>query len=214
MADNNKKKFPPIKNPLEQSGEADPLSKVAVNEVKNFATGFVDSAMESIGLKRREPMRGEIELASGIHKTNQAVEAKGASLEKKVQFLQRVNQEQAVVHNKEKAQSQKAIEALLNELRVEVKKLEAQTSELTGAVKNVTVETSVKASLYHTNFFEWVLSSLRDLRKKVGESRMWLATWQSKKKKKGYWGNAKKKGGQLNLEYMMNEERSIATANG
>ncbi len=214
MADYNKKKFPPLKNPLEQGGEADPLSKVAVNEVKNFTSGFVGSAMESLGLKKREPMRGEIELSSGIHKTNQAIETKGAGLEKKVQFLQRVNQEQTVVHRQEKEKSQKAIESLLQELRIEVKKLEAQTSELTGAVRNVTVETGVKASLYHTNFFEWVLSSLRDLRKKVGESRMWLATWQSKKKKKGYWGNAKKKGGQLNLEYMMNEERSIATANG
>lgn len=213
MANNSKQKFPPIKNPLEQGGEADPLSKVAVNEVKNFTSGFVDSAMESIGLKRREPMRGEIELSSGIHKTNQTVETKGANFEKKVQFLQRVNQEQVAVHKKENAQSQKAIEALLNELRVEVKKLESQTAQLTGSVKNITVESSVKASLYHTNFFEWVLASLRDLRKKVGESRMWLNTWQSKKKKKGYWGNAKK-GNKLNLEFMMNEERSIATANG
>ncbi|MEK7566007.1 MAG: DUF5660 family protein, partial [Patescibacteria group bacterium] len=67
-----------------------------------------------------------------------------------------------------------------------------------------------RPGVYYTNFFEWVLLTLRDMRKKVNESRQWLSTWTTKKKQKGYWTMFKKHG----TSFAMSDERAIASANG
>ena len=131
-------------------------------------------------------------------------------------YLQIVRQPSLQAQEKEVYSSkQKALEGqigkIMQELKVEVTKLQQQTSELTGEIKAITVDTiPVKPGAYHLNYFEWVISMLRDLRKRVNESRMWLQVWAKKKQQKGYWAMFKKHG----TSFAMSDERAIASANG
>jgi hypothetical protein len=63
---------------------------------------------------------------------------------------------------------------------------------------------------YHLNFLDWVINSLRDLRKRVNHSRLWLESWTTKKKAKGYWAMFQKHG----LNFAASGERAIAQAGG
>ncbi len=203
------KKFVPADNPVEQITD---LSRGVASEVASLPTGILDTALEQIGLKpQKQPLSGEIELASGVHKTNQNIERKDAQLEAKLRQLQ-ANQrnEKEVFNTKQKAVNEK-VARLVQELAIEVKRLEQQTAELTSAIKKVTVETRpIKGGIYHLNFLHMVISMLKDLRKRVSESRQWLSLWSKKKQQKGYWQMFKKHG----TSFAMSEERAIASANG
>ncbi len=214
MADNKKKKTLYYgDNPVERAWE---LGATAVDEVKSVASDFGRSFTEQITGVRKAPLRGEINLTEKkLADDTTSLEEASRKHEAQVRYLQRVQKES---ENKAVA-TQKGLESqiqkLLEELQGEVARLQQKTAELNKEVSSVTVQTApAKAGVYHLNFFDWVIGTIRDIRKKVNESQKWLAMWSAKKKKKGYWANAKKKGGQLNLEYMMNEERALASSNG
>ncbi len=211
MAVDQKKKKPVtiVENPIEQLKD---VGTGVVREVKELPKGIFDTALEQIGLKpQKQALSGEIDLASGVHKTTEKIDQKEVSLDSKLRQLHAVqSQEKEVYSAKQKALEQQ-IGKIMQELQLEVKKLEQQTSELTGEVKAVTVETiPAKPGAYHLNYFEFVISMLRDLRKRVNESRMWLKLWANRKQQKGYWAMFKKHG----TNFAMSEERAIASANG
>lgn len=201
-----KKKFVPADNPVEQMRDA------AADVIREVPKAIVDEALEQIGLKpRKKPLVGEISLLSGIHKTNQQIETKGTSIDARIRQLQAVQQKEREVYSVK----QKAVEAqvakLMQELALEVRKLEQQTAELTSEIRQATVEVApVKPGIYHLNFFDWVIGTLRDLRKKVNESRLWLNVWTQKKRQKSYWAMYKKHG----MKFAASDERGIATAGG
>lgn len=209
MADSKKKPNFISDNPVEQLTE---LGKAVASDVAEVPKGILDTAFEQMGLKqRKQPLSGEINLATGIHKTNQEINKKEARLDRKLQQLQSVHRQEKEVFNLKQKAVQEQIQRLMQELAVEVKRLETQTAELTADVKKVTVETiPANAGMYHINFFDWVITTLRDLRKRVNESRLWLQMWAKKKEQKGYWAMFKKHG----TSFAMSDERAIASANG
>ncbi len=206
MADVKKKKvYYSNDNPIE-------LGKSVAGDIAEVPKAIFDTALEQIGLKpQKKPMAGEINLASGIHKTNQEIDTKSAQIDRKLQQLQSVQKQEKEVYNLQHKAVQEQIHKLMQELSVEVKRLEAQTAELTADVKKITVESMPSnPSLYHLNFFDWVIGTLRDLRKRVSESRLWLNMWNQKKKQKGYWAMFKKHG----TSFAMSDERSAASSAG
>lgn len=212
MADNKLKKKPFISadNPVEQLKD---FGVGAVREVGAVPTDIFNTALEQIGLKpqRKQPLSGEIELSSGVHKTNQEVDKKEISIDRKISQLQSVQRAEKEVFNAKQKVVEEQISKLLSELAMEVKKLETQTAELGRDVAKVTVESRpTKSGIYHLNFLDMVIVMLRDLRKRVGESRQWLALSTKKKQQKGYWQMFKKHG----TTFAMSEERAIASANG
>ncbi|MBI4099998.1 hypothetical protein HY440_03245 [Candidatus Microgenomates bacterium] len=202
-----KKQFVPADNPVEQLKN---LSTGVVQDLSEVPAGILDEALKQIGLKeQKQPLNGEINLTTGIQKDNAKAEQKDAA--DKMRQLHAVQSKEKEVFSIKQKQLEQQIGKVMQELQIEVKKLQAQTSELSGAVKSVTVETMpAKPGAYHLNYFEWVISMLRDLRKRVSESRHWLALWNQKKKQKGYWAMFKKHG----TTFAMSEERAIASANG
>jgi len=68
-----------------------------------------------------------------------------------------------------------------------------------------------KPGVYHIRFFEIILSILRSLRAKIGESKTWLQAMISKKKKRGslFMSLAKKKGTLYSLSQELQSARSI-----
>lgn len=72
-------------------------------------------------------------------------------------------------------------------------------------IENLTVETAVeKPGIYHIRFLEVILTILKNLRKKVSESKTWLEALITKKKKRGsLFANRSKKMGTI---YSMSQE--------
>lgn len=68
-----------------------------------------------------------------------------------------------------------------------------------------------KPGIYHIRFFEIILSILRTLRAKIGESKTWLQAMISKKKKRGslFVVRSKKQGTQYSLSQELQSARSI-----
>lgn len=207
MADQKQKKFVPADNPIEQMKD---FGGKVVGDVVEVPKAIIDEALGQIGLKpQRKPMMGEINLASGEHKTNQ--ETKKPNFEAQMRGLNAVQRQEKEVFSAKQKAVEAQVNKLLQELHAEVTKLEQQTAELTSEAKKITVETvPANAGLYHLNFFDWVISTLKDLRKRVNESRLWLNMWTQKKKQKGYWAMSKKHG----QKFQFSDERSVATAAG
>lgn len=204
-----KKKFVPVNNTAEQLKD---VAQTVASAPKNVAKDIMETAMEQIGLKpTRKPLMGEISLLSGIHKTNQQIEKKEASIDAKMRQLEYVHNQEKQVFNARQQQIEKQVASLMDQLSKEVTKLEQQTAELTSEVRSTAVAmTPSKPGIYHLNFFDWVIGSLRDLRKKVNESRLWLNVWAKKKKQKGYWAMYKKHGS----NFSDSGERAISTSGG
>lgn len=189
-----KKKFVPADNPAEQMRDV-------VQTVADVPRQLVDTAMEQIGLKpQRKPLMGEI-----------SFEKKETLVDVKIRQLEYVRNQEKQVFNARQKQIETQVAALMDQLAKEVTKLEQQTAQLTSEVRSTAVAMApAKPGIYHLNFFDWVIHSLRDLRKKVNESRLWLNVWAQKKKQKGYWAMSKKHGS----KFTDSGERAISTAGG
>ncbi len=197
MTSQVKKPIHPYENPIET------LKDVGAT-VAQPAKDIFNNALEQIGLKpQRKPLSGEINLTKEAQKE--------VPMDRKVAQLHSVHQHEKEVFSVENRATQQQIQKLLQELQGEIKRLQAQTAEITHEVKNITVESLPSGTgLYHVNFFEWVIRTLKDLRQRVNESRQWLAASSNKKQQKGYWAMFKKHG----TSFAMSEERAIASANG
>lgn len=197
MADVKKKQYPAYNNPAE-------ILKETAKDVLDVPAKIFDEALTQIGLKpQKVPMSGEINMKSGEHKVN--------NLEAKLHQLQAVQSQEKQVYNLKEKAMQEQVAKLMQELHGEVVRLQAQTAELTSQTRAMTVEMAPpKAGVYHLNFIDWVMATLRDLKKTVSESRMWLHTFNQKKKQKGYWQMTKKHGN----NFQFSDERSVATSAG
>lgn len=191
MADQKKKQFVAADNPVE-------TLKDVVREVSDVPKAILDTAFEQIGLKpQKKPLSGEINIATGNHK--------------EFQYLQNIQKQEKEIFNSKQKAVETQVAKLMQELAAEVNKLEQQTSELTSEIRHATVDMApIRPGIYHLNFFNWVIGTLRDLRKRVNDSRLWLNMWSQKKKQKGYWAMYKKYGN----KFAMSDERGIATAGG
>lgn len=201
MTDQKKKSFVPADNPIEQIKD---LSRGVAADVTEVPAAILDTALEQIGLKtRKAPLSGEINLKTG--------ERKEVKLEAKLRQLQTVNRQEQEIFNQKKRGTETEIKRLMDQLSLEVKRLEVQTAELTSDIRKITVESVPEnPGAYHLNFFDWVIETLRNLGKKVTQSRQWLTLWTTKKKQKGYWAMSKKHG----QKFQFSDERSVATAAG
>ena len=208
MADSKKKKSGYISdNAVEQLTE---LGKSVASEVVDVPKSILDTAFEQIGLKpQRRPLSGEINVSAPAQ-TETTPKGESAD-EKKVHQLTYLQKQEKEVYSLKQKALQEQIQRLMNELALEVKRLETQTAQLSQQARQIAVETvPANAGTYHLGFFEFVIASLRDLRKRVNESRLWLDMWSQKKKQKNYWGMFKKHG----TGFAMSEERAVASSAG
>lgn len=99
----------------------------------------------------------------------------------------------------------------VEEIRMEIKSLLAQSKQLETTFKSVAAETRVvNAGRYHETFFTFVLSLLRSANMKLQEGASWLQTAKSKKQQRQYQNMAKKHG----TSFTLNNERNVATQVG
>lgn len=99
----------------------------------------------------------------------------------------------------------------LEEIKSELMRLVKSSSILQAEFGEVAAgQAPVSPGKYHINFFEWVLTIIKQARIKVEDSGAWLASMKNKKGKKGYWDMFKKHG----TSFGLSNERNVATQTG
>lgn len=115
----------------------------------------------------------------------------------------------------EKELIKKQIKELTEQIKKEIEFLKKSGSSFFHEVKdieNLSINAlPEKPGIYHIRFLEIVLSILRTLRAKIGESRTWLQALMSKKKKRGslFMVRSKKQGTQYSLSQELSTARSV-----
>lgn len=110
-----------------------------------------------------------------------------------------------------KKQIQELTEAIKKEIEM-IKKADASLINDVRDVEKLTInDLPEKPGIYHVRFLELVLSILRTLRAKVGESKTWLQALMSKKKKRGslFVVRSKKQGTQYSLSQELQSSRAV-----
>ncbi len=88
------------------------------------------------------------------------------------------------------AQKQRDLKMQLSVLTSEVGQLAQTTQGLSREVRLAVLQTPVEPGTYHVVFFEKLVEFIRDFRMKVENSSVWLASYNTKAKKKAhtFWG--------------------------
>lgn len=106
------------------------------------------------------------------------------------------------------------IKELMNQIRQEIENIKHQESALLNEVRDIQKmtleEMPEKAGIYHIRFLELVLSILRTVKEKIGDSSTWLAAMMSKKKKRGSAFAVRSKS--MGTQYSLSQE--LQTARG
>lgn len=105
---------------------------------------------------------------------------------------------------------QHELESVVEQLKLEVKKLTISTSELDSNLTHATLENTPEANEYQVNFLARLKNLVIAFRRNINEASCWLDSFNTKKKKQknsGYWKNLKSKGG---IKYLMSDEHSAA----
>jgi hypothetical protein len=105
---------------------------------------------------------------------------------------------------------QQELESVVEQLKLEVKKLSASTNELDSNLSHAVMEEVPEANEYQVSFLIRLKNLVISFRQNINEASCWLDSFNTKKKKQknsGFFGNLKSKGGQ---KYMMSDEHSVA----
>lgn len=119
------------------------------------------------------------------------------------------------LYNFQKEQEVRMIKELIDQIRQEIKMIKRSNAAMMSEVKDIekiALEgTPDKPGIYHIRFLEIVLSMLRALRAKIGESSTWMQAMQSKKKKRGsaFAARSKKQGTQYSMSQELSNSRSV-----
>ncbi len=122
--------------------------------------------------------------------------------------FERIRRQEKIVWTEEQQKTVFQIKAIQEEL----KKLVLETEGLSQEVKTAAVQGIVEPGVYHLNYLERLMELIKLIRKKLHESKTWLAEWNaySKKKRNYYWVQVKKSG----TKFMLSSERYMATQAG
>ena len=159
----------------------------------------------------RRPVFGSYEAESG--ENIQKERLRGSEAEQK-EIPQKVAQRKeftvfAFHEHKEKILVADKIEQARKELILTIKEMKAMNLQV-KEVERVAQEEIVDPGIYHLNFFDKLVTTLKVLRKNISESKSWLDMVFTKKQKRGFKGRAKAGGAQ----YRMSHERRMVTQTG
>ena len=82
----------------------------------------------------------------------------------------------------------------LHALMQEIYSLAKTTQNLGQEVEVATMQAPANPGVYHVVFFEKMIEYIRDFRKKIEDSSVWLSSSNKRAEKKNYWSMYKKKG--------------------
>ena len=107
--------------------------------------------------------------------------------------------------------TEQQVSQAVEQIRMEIKKLIATSRIVERTVKDAGADKApIKAGRYHLNFFEFVLSVLREATHKLEDTSSMGAVFTSKKQQSKYWNSYKSHG----TSFGLSGERSTATQTG
>lgn len=110
-----------------------------------------------------------------------------------------------------KHQEDAALERQVNDIRLEIKQLIAESKQLESAFKTIQIDQKVvKAGVYHQTLFAFLKSLIHTARVSLKEGASWMNTTKTKKQQQSYTSMAQKHG----TSFTLNNERSLATQVG
>lgn len=177
------------------------LGKGAANDIKKIGSGVFDQFFGSYDTEDTD---------SNENNFNWNKETKSASSQKKQEF-KLFNYTEYYEKELVKKQIKELTEQIKKEIEM-IKKADASLLQEVRDVEQLTLNALPdKPGIYHIHFLEIVLSILRTLRAKVGESKTWLQALVSKKKKRGslFMARSKKQGTQYSLSQELSNARSV-----
>jgi len=126
------------------------------------------------------------------------------------QFEMRLHQMRQEDEARARKQEQ-IIREQIKSIQEEVKLLAKSAGELTQEIEVATFQAVRNPGAYHQTFFAHLRTIIVAMRKRVVDSRHWLAEFNGRARKKShYWGNVQKSG----TKYMLSSERYMVTSTG
>lgn len=201
-------------NPLEALNDlaSDLRRGLAEDLLAKTASDIVSESAELLGLKPRKKNSGTLEPDQTLDLSALGTQTEAQTEDRMVRTETsfRPLSENLLFQKNERAIEQE-IEALLLEIKREVKRFDEATKNLENETAKIMVEeVPPNPGIYHVNFFEWLLGILRNIRQKVEDASAWLSTLQSKKARRGYWAMFKKHG----TSFALSGERVVANQTG
>lgn len=199
---NQKKSVPNYKNPLEA------ITDLGSSTVKNTA-----KAISDIGGGMFDQLLGRYNEENDDEKSKKLTSEQIIKEAKKQ--LKKENRVFSYQEYYETTLIKREIAQLTEMIRKEIEVIKKSNASLLAEVKDVEKlainELPEKPGIYHVRFLEIVLSLLRTLRAKVGESHTWLQAFISRKKKRGslFATRSKKKGTAYSLSQELQNARSV-----
>ena len=118
-----------------------------------------------------------------------------------------------IIHAGERANAENSqeISVKIQEILIEIKQLSKSSGQLQKQVDIIAIEqTGDNPGVYHVNFLEQMLQTIRDLRLNVEDSLAWFGALRSKKAARQYGTMAKKHG----TSFTLSNERQVSTQVG
>ena len=183
--------FRPADNFLEALRD---LGKGVVNDVVDQAKITVTSDIpQSFGLSGSLEPNQSFSVGD-LKKAEQTGEARAES--RFNDRLSRLSEEHRTLFLRQEAEVTKQIQSIQNEIAL----LAKSTGELVKEVQVAAIQAPVNPGVYHQNFFEHLRSIIKSLRLKAQDGKNWLASFNSRSSKRGYyWGQVAKSGSKFTL---------------
>jgi hypothetical protein len=180
-----------------------------VNSVKNdLLENSISSAWKQL-LLTNEKINQKSSSVSMSGDLQEGEEINFQRSEKVVQIEAAIDYKEEILHfEKKTTQVEKGqLNQRVEQIMLELKQLSKSVKVLETQVKDVDMGMLPQViGKYHENFFEFVLSSLRNARIKIEDSTNWLTAVGRKASKKGYAANAKKHG----TSYTLSADRAVS----
>ncbi len=194
-----------------RKAQRNPLESLLDLSLDVVGTMAQDTKDQVFGLQENErKTKGDLAEGQELNLSKMQEEEKE---EPKLDIDPGINYRREIIHTEEQisVENTKELSVKIQEILIEIKQLVNCSQELQVEFKEIAAEPRiVNPGKYHVSFFEWVLLIVRQARMKVEDSEAWLAAFNSKKAKKGYWGMFKKHG----TSFGMSNERVVATQTG
>lgn len=186
---------------------------VARSFVKDLGKDIVGDLWDQL-LGGQKSEKNQSSKQAGDLSEGQEIDFKQMAYEKQLRQVEPgIDYAREIIHAEKRAseKGQHEVKMQIQEILVEIKKLTKTTKELEIEFREVAiVEVPVNPGKYHLNFFEWILSTIANARKRVEDATSWLSVFKSKKDKRQYWSLFKKHG----TSFGLSGERIVATQVG
>ncbi len=189
--------------------------------IKTVKSDLIQESMSDIwkqffgSLDKNEKVSSSGDMAAGqeiFFSTKKAEQKKPQESLRRTEAAPAMNYSSEIARSGEKLSRRETseLEYKISEIIGELKRLVDSSSYLQMEFKQFSVEQApTSPGKYHLNFFDWVLTMIRNARMQVEDGGAWLGVMKGKKSQ-GYWDMFKKHG----TTFGQSGERSVATQTG